>query len=93
MYGTIIRIHTNTPIIIIYHNDLLTSEFTDGTGDWLTFSLRATNGEVGTEFDGVINLVVGEEDCFFKSDWFFLGANDGDGCATIAGSGFCWVVD
>ena len=40
-----------------------------------------------------MNLVVGEEDCFFKSVWFFLGANDGDGCATIAGSVFCRVVD
>ena len=56
-------------------------------------SRRATNGDVGTEFDGVMNFEVGEDDGFFKSDGFFLVAKDGDGCGTIADSGLCWVVD
>ena len=66
-----------------------TSEATDGTGDWLTLSRLATKGEDGTEFDGVVNFEEGEEDCFFKSDWFIRAAFDGD--AWIAG--FCCVVD
>ena len=51
-----------------YKTAKFTSEFVDGTGDWLTLSRRATNGDVGTEFDGVINFEVGEDDGFFKSD-------------------------
>ena len=78
---------------MIYLINEITSEFADGTGDWFTLSHLATNGDVGTEFDGVTNFVVGEDDCFFKSGWGFLAANEGDAWATIAGSGFCFGVD